>query len=271
MTYTASLTDRSVIALDGADSIPFLNGLISQDVAKVTPEQPLYGCLLTPQGKYLADFMIGKDGDRILLDVAASRKDVVLQRLRMFVLRSKVTLTDVTVDYQLYAAWNSDTVPEGFYRDPRWSGLGFRAITQQAIETNVSLNDYHVWRTQNGVPDVADIDIERTALLEANIDQLHGIDWDKGCYMGQELTARTHYRGLIKKRLLPFRFEGPAPDYDTSILMGSETIGHTRGIAGSYGIALVKMEYATAALQEIATISGQVVQILKPDWMIISH
>lgn len=266
MNHIAYLTDRGVIALQGDERITFLNGLVSQDVSKVTEEQPLYGCLLTPQGKYLADFMIAVEGERLLLDVALSRKDVVLQRLRMFVLRSKVTLTDISTDYRVYAAWGDDNAPMGFYRDPRWNGLGFRAITQQPVEANATLDDYNAWRTQNGVPDVADIELERTALLEANIDQLHGIAWDKGCYMGQELTARTHYRGLIKKRLLPFQFTSTTPDHDTPIMMGTDTIGHTRGIAGSYGIALIKMEYAEAAWSDGVTINDQPATLLKPEW-----
>jgi folate-binding Fe-S cluster repair protein YgfZ len=98
------------------------------------------------------------------------------------------------------------------------------------------------------------------------MDMLHGIDWEKGCYMGQELTARTHYRGLIKKRLLPFRFDGAAPDYDTPLMMGEETIGHVRSIAHNVGMALVKMEFTEAAWAQDSAVNGQSACLLKPDW-----
>ncbi|HEY1097028.1 MAG TPA: folate-binding protein [Alphaproteobacteria bacterium] len=264
----AHLTDRSVIAVSGDDRITFLNGLISQDMMKVTPEQPLYGCLLTPQGKYFADFLIIAHDDQILLDVHVSRKDAVINRLKMFVLRSKVTLSDAGEQYKIYAAWHDAPLLNG-YNDPRYSGLGLRVCTADTVVTSAGLEDYHAWRIQNGVPDVADFDLERTALLEANLDLLHGVAWDKGCYMGQELTARTHYRGLIKKRLLPFTFSGNAPAHDTPLMIGTDTIGHTRSIAGNHGMALIKMEYADRAWGGDATLGGQTVIFSKPAWFII--
>lgn len=266
----APLTDRGVIAVTGPDAVPFLNGLISQDVTQVTPDQPLYGCLLTPQGKYFADFFIIAQDDCIVLDVATARRDLVLQRLNMFRLRSKVTLTDVSGDYRVYAAWGHDTqetVPDGLsYTDPRWGGMGRRMLMQHDLATDAMLADYHEHRAQHGLPDVHDFEPERTALLEANIDQLHGIAWDKGCYMGQELTARTHYRGLVKKRLLPFRFNGDAPPYDSELRFADAVIGHVRGTATSHGLALVKLEHADAAWHGGVTIDGRAAHLLRPDW-----
>jgi len=264
MTQIAPLTDRGVLVLHGVDRVTFLNGLISQDVTKVTTEQPLYGCLLTPQGKYFADFFIIMRDDAIMLDVPLVRKDAVLQRLNMFVLRSKVTIADVSSDHKIYAVWNG-TIANG-YADPRYSGLGQRVISTSILDTNTILDVYHTWRLQHGVADVTDFEIERTALLEANLDQLHGIAWEKGCYMGQELTARTHYRGLIKKRLLPFQFDGDAPVYDTPIMIGNDTIGHTRSTSNGYGLALMKMEFADAAWGGSATVNGMDITILKPEW-----
>jgi folate-binding protein YgfZ len=258
------LSDRGVLALSGDDRVTFLNGLVSQDVTKVTAEQPLYGCLLTPQGKYAADFFIIADGEQILLDLPLSRKDTVMQRLHMFMLRAKVKISDATADYKVYAAWN-ETV-DGFYNDPRWSGLGQRALLRDNVVTNSALDDYHAWRIQHGVPDITDFQIDLTPLLEANLDQLHGIAWDKGCYMGQELTARTHYRGLMKKRMLPFRFEGDAPAYDAALISGTDTIGHVRSTAGHYGMALVKMEFAEKAWADGAVVNDKSVAVLRPDW-----
>ncbi len=262
-----ALTDRGVIAIAGNDRVEFLNGLISQDVTKVTPEQPLYGCLLTPQGKYFADFFIIMRDEQILLDVAASRVDAVINRLNMFVLRSKVTITHVSADYHAYA--HRDTIllcPDLVYQDPRRAAIGNRIIGQFTCETDATLEDYHAWRIQNGVPDITDFDLERTALLEANLDLLHGIAWDKGCYMGQELTARTHYRGLVKKRLLPFVFHGAVPAFDSELRLGDQVIGHTRSTAGSYGMALVKLEFADAAWNGGCIINDMQIDLLKPEW-----
>lgn len=272
MTRIAHLTDRGVLRVAGVDAISFLNGLISQDVTKVTAEQPLYGCLLTPQGKYFADFMILLDGDAVLLDMPLVRVEPVLQRLKMFVLRSKVTISNVTNNYNVYASWPKGESFLG-YTDPRLAVLGKRISTELDIVANASLDDYHVWRIQNGVPDVADFELERTALLEANLDRLHGIAWDKGCYMGQELTARTHYRGLVKKRLLPFRFDGDAPSYDTELHLGDQVIGHTRSTAGSYGMALVKLDSQEALFDSEShiTVANTIITIEKPEWFVIQQ
>lgn len=267
----AHLADRGVLSVGGPDAVPFLNGLISQDVTKVTPERPLYGCLLTPQGKYFADFFIILQDDAILLDVSADRLDAVLQRLNMFRLRSKVVLSDVSDDYRIYAAWNAErqtTLPGLWYDDPRWAGLGQRGLTQMDVAADATLADYHDHRARHGAPDVADFEIERTALLEANIDKLNGIAWDKGCYMGQELTARTHYRGLVKKRLLPFAFTGAAPAFDSELRLNDVVIGHARGTASSHGLALVKLEHAEPAWAGSVTVNGQIVTLLKPDWFL---
>ena len=269
----AHLSDRGLLAVGGADRVAFLNSLISQDVAKVTAIQPLYGCLLTPQGKYAADFFILDRGDDLWLDIPLTRLETVLQRLNMFKLRSKVTLENVTDRYRLYAAWGGDPVSGDditVYADPRFAGMGQRldASADSPVTATATLDDYHILRIRNGIPDAIDFELERTALLEANIDLLHGIDWHKGCYMGQELTARTHYRGLVKKRLLPFRFEGEAPAPDSVMRAGDDTVGQTRSTAGGYGLAFIKMEFADAlwngTLQ--AHVEGMDVTVLKPDW-----
>jgi folate-binding protein YgfZ len=188
--------------------------------------------------------------------------------LNMFKLRSKVTLSDVSDRYAVYAAWSGDTATDGaiVYTDPRLAALGQRIITRQPIETNATLNDYHAWRIQHGVPDVTDFELERTALLEANLDLLHGISFDKGCYMGQELTARTHYRGLVKKRLLPFSFSGAAPAYDADLRLNDVVIGQVRSTAGGYGMSLLKLEFADQAWAGGVTVDGQAVEVLKPAW-----
>jgi folate-binding protein YgfZ len=261
----ACLTDRAVIHVSGEERVTFLNGLISQDVSKVTAEQPRYGWLLTPQGKYFSDFIIVQDGDALLLDMPANRKDVTFTRLRMFVLRSKVVLEDVSADYHVYASWDDSVLDNGF-ADPRVAALGQRVITRDNVTCDATLDDYHAHRIACGVPDVTDMELERTAMLEANMDMLHGIDWEKGCYMGQELTARTHYRGLIKKRLLPFRFDGATPDYDTPLMVGEDTIGHVRSVVHNVGMALVKMEFTEAAWSQDCAVNGQTACLLKPDW-----
>jgi folate-binding protein YgfZ len=176
-----------------------------------------------------------------------------------------VILEDISADYRVYAAWGDAVLENGFV-DPRVAALGQFVITHEALDSDVTLDDYHAHRIACGVPDVSNIDIERTSMLEANMDFLHAIDWNKGCYMGQELTARTHYRGLIKKRLMPFRFEGEALEYDTPLMLGDETIGHVRGTVGHFGMALIKMEYADKAWAEDCVVNGRPARFMKPSW-----
>jgi folate-binding protein YgfZ len=240
----ASLPNRAVLRLDGPDKAGFLQGLVSNDVTAATPEQAVYACMLTPQGKFLHDFFIVADGDSLLIECEADRRADLIQRLKTYRLRSKVEIADVTNDYSVFAIVGGDT--DKGYADPRNPALGRRLFVQrgEAFEaTPDGFDAYESLRISLAVPDGSrDIEVGKGILLENNIDLMNGVSWSKGCYTGQELTARTYYRGLIKKRLAPVRIIGEAPAIGSPLLENGVEIGEMRSSAGDIGLALLRIE-----------------------------
>ncbi|MBO1075699.1 CAF17-like 4Fe-4S cluster assembly/insertion protein YgfZ [Roseomonas marmotae] len=238
-----SLPHRAVIALDGEDRVTFLQGLVSNDVAQAAPGRAVWAALLTPQGKWLADFFIFAGDGRLLLDVEAGQAEMLVQRLSRFRLRSKVTLA-LAPELSVHAGWGGAPLPEGFAApDPRHPEAGWRALLAEPLPADATPEDYDRHRLSLGLPDGArDLESEKSVLLEAGFDELDGISWSKGCYMGQELTARTKYRGLLKKRLFPVAVEGPLPPRGTPVLRedGAE-LGEMRSGRDGLGLALLRL------------------------------
>lgn len=292
--------DRGVIAITGEDRVAFLQGLVSNDVAKVAADHAIYAALLTAQGRYLHDFFIAahsdpKAGDALLIDVERERLPDLLKKLSLYKLRSKVALKDASAEWAVALLWGDQTAAtlkldaqpgkaialEGgvAFIDPRLAALGARAllpIHQAEIELSAmgfgagKRADYDALRLKLGVPDGArDLPIEKAILLESGFDELNGIDWDKGCYMGQELTARTKYRGLVRKRLLPVAVEGAVPPPGTPITFAGKDAGEMRSGFDGRAMALLRLEAVQAAQQ-----AGQALQAgssaLRPEippWM----
>jgi len=240
----ASLSDRAVVELSGEDRLGFLQGLVSNDVTQAAPGRAVWAALLTPQGKWLADFFILADGERLLLDVAAAQAPVLVQRLGRFRLRSRVTLAE-RPDLAVWAGWGEATPPPDTVAapDPRLPGAGWRAILPAGQPLPGPLGDYERHRLALGLPNGApDLEAEKSVLLEAGFDELAGISWTKGCYMGQELTARTKYRGLLKRRLVPVTVEGPLPAPGTPVMRGEAAVGEMRsGHPEGLGLALLRL------------------------------
>ena len=237
--------DRGVLRISGPDARIFLQGLVSNDVTHATAERAIYAALLTAQGKFLHDFFIVEREGALCLDGEAPRLADLQRRLSLYKLRSKVVIEPapelaVALLYGQGAApllglepepGSARTVAAGggailAYVDPRLAELGVRAILpRDAMAAIATLGfaagttaDYESRRLAAGVPDGSrDLPVEKAILLENGFDELHGIDWQKGCYMGQELTARTKYRGLIRKRLLPVAIDGSPPPPGASI------------------------------------------------------
>ncbi len=260
---------RSVLAVSGPDRKSFLQGLVTQDITQVHAETALYACLLTPNGRFLHDFLVFERDDALLLTPERARAEDLHRLLRRYVLRSKVEL-------QLLPAWGvwgicgadsaaalhfaADAAPgqaralaEGVVcLDPRHSQLGAVAVLPQDHAHALPFPEaaFSVWdqvRIGLGVPDGSrDLIPERAILLENNIDQLHGISWTKGCYMGQELTARTHYRGLVRKGLVPVQLAGAAPACDAPLFKDDAEVGNMRSACGEMGLALVRLEAVQA-------------------------
>ena len=244
MTQVARLTDRGVIAIDGADRVAFLQGLVSNDVTQATPGRAVWSALLTPQGKWLADFLVLTDGDRLLLDGERAQVPMVIQRLSRYRLRSAVQLRDVSEEIAVHVAWDGPP-PEAAVAapDPRLPDAGWRLLAAGPVETTATAEDWDRHRLALGLPDgTRDLEPEKTVLLEAGFDELNGIAWKKGCYMGQELTARTKYRGLIKRRLVPVTVAGPLPAPGTPILSGATEVGAMRSGRDSVGMASLRID-----------------------------
>ncbi len=241
------LPNRGFLRLSGPDRLTFLQGLVSNDVTKVAPGHAIYSCLLTPQGKFLHDFFLIADGDSLLIECEADRRADLAQRLKMYKLRSKIEIAEA--DYGVFALFTSNPITAGAiaYPDPRSAALGTRFLVPQDLALDglprAPFNDYDRLRIAEAVPDGSrDMEVGKAILLENNIDLLNGVAWDKGCYTGQELTARTRYRGLIKKRLVPVRIAGTVPPVGTPLIEKGVEVGEMRGACGDLGLALLRFE-----------------------------
>ncbi len=264
MTQTASLPARGVIEVGGEDRVTFLQGLVSNDVAAAAPGRAVWTALLTPQGKWLADFFVLADGDRLLLDCERAQMPMLIPRLSRFRLRSKVTIGPRD-DLAVFAAWDGPPpdVPIAA-PDPRLPAAGWRLLSPAPITTNATAADWDLHRLRLGLPDgSADLEAEKTVLLEAGFDELSGVAWDKGCYMGQELTARTRYRGLVKRRLVPVTVDGPLPAPGTPVLRDGAEVGTMRSGHDAMGLAVLRLEALTA---DLACGQARLTPRI-PDWM----
>jgi folate-binding protein YgfZ len=243
MTKIAALPRRTVIEVAGEDRVPFLQGLVSNDVAQAAPGRAIWTALLTPQGKYLADFFILSDNSRLLLDAERALAPALLQRLTRFRLRSKVSLREAE-ELDVYAAWDGAPQPGGIAApDPRLPDAGWRILSATQLGTNGTEEAWDRHRLGLGLPDgTRDLEPEKTVLLEAGFDELNGVSWSKGCYMGQELTARTKYRGLVKRRLLPVSVQGPLPPLGTPVTRSGTEIGTMRSGLGDIGLAVLRLD-----------------------------
>ena len=243
MTKLALLPGRGVLRLTGPDRVAFLNGLVSNDVASAAPGRAVWAALLTPQGKYLADFFVFATADALLLDTPRDGIEALLTKLRRYRLRAQVELADAVDDYAVYAAWDGPP-PEAAIAapDPRRPEAGWRLLSPAALPANVSAADYATHRIALGLPDgPPDLEPDKTLLLEAGFDELHGIAWDKGCYMGQEITARTKYRGLVKRRLLPVTLSAPVPP-GSKVLAEGQEVGEIRSTARRLALAMLRLD-----------------------------
>ncbi|TVQ82565.1 MAG: folate-binding protein [Micavibrio sp.] len=262
MTKICQIDNRGIVSVAGGEAEKLLQSLVTNDVTQISPGGAGYGCLLTPQGKFLHDFLVTRDGAGVFfLECEAARAPELIRSLKIYAMRTGVEVADASEDYRIFAAWDmagGTTLPlaEIWYRDPRLEELGFRAVIPvgQAGEVaeNAEFADYDRLRIASAVPDGSrDMIPQRSTLLDHNIDALGGIAWKKGCYVGQEVTARMHYRGLVKKRLLPVKSQaGTAlPETGAEVTDGDgRRAGEMRSICGDSGLALLRLEKAGEAL-----------------------
>lgn len=287
----AILPARALIAVEGPDARDFLQGIVTNDVLRIGPDRAIYAALLTPQGKFLHDFVMAElagpeTGGRLLVDCEAARRDDLVRRLTMYRLRAKATIAPcdglaVAVGFgdgalatlRLTAEPGAARALDGgvAVTDPRLAALGARIYAPRSTIEALGLapataGDYDALRLALGVPDgCRDLEIEKATLLDNNFEELNGLDWTKGCYVGQEVTARMHYRGLIRKRLLPVRIDGAAPEPGTPVTAGEKEVGEMRSTRDGGGLALLRLDAldgAHAMRAGEATVTPRV-----PDWL----
>jgi folate-binding protein YgfZ len=262
------LPHRGVIEIAGPDARSFLQGVTSNDVTKAAAERAVWTAFLTPQGKFLHEFHVAESpAGALWLDAEADRREHLLKRLKIYKLRAEATLS-ARDDLRVVALLGERALGlldlpalEGHARplgdgvafvEPRLGQLGGRAVLPaESAEATLraagfalgTLDDFDRLRLELGVPDGSrDLEPERATLMESGFDELHGISWDKGCFLGQELTARMKYRGLAKKRLVPVAIDGPTPAPGTEVRRNGKVAGTLRSTRDGQGLALLKLD-----------------------------
>ena len=221
---------RQILRVTGEDRLPFLQGLVSNDVKRA----PCWAALLTPQGKYLADFLIVPDGEALLIDVDARLADDLIRRLGMYRLRSRVGIeaTDMTV------ARGTGPAPDGAIADPRHPALGWRLYGGQGDDGT----DFDRVRVAHVIPEtLVELIPNETFILEAGFERLHGVDFRKGCYVGQEVTARMKHKTDLRKGLTRLRIDGAAP-VGTPITAGGKEVGTLYTQSGGHALAHLRFD-----------------------------
>jgi folate-binding protein YgfZ len=288
-----ALGERGLLIVAGEDRRAFLQGLISNDVEKVGPAHAIHAALLTAQGKYLHDFFVAALGETLILDGEAARLGDLQRRLGLYRLRTKVTLAPAAGDLGVFAAFGGEALaalglPDQpgaaapfaggvAFVDPRLVALGARLVMAKdagaaALRAlgfaEAEFATYDRLRLEHGVPDGSrDLTVEKAILLESGFEELNGVDWQKGCYIGQELTARTKYRGLIKKRLMAVRVDGALPPPGTPVMLGEQEAGEMRSGRDGIALALLRLDAVAAASAGQPLTSGAArLTPIKPDW-----
>jgi folate-binding protein YgfZ len=265
------LADRGVVELTGADRVSFLQGLVSNDVEKAVPGHAMWAALLTPQGKWLADFFVFAESERLLLDCERAQAAMLVKVLGRYRLRAKAMLRDVSDELFVHVAWgDAGDVPGAIVApDPRLAAAGWRILSNDILPDTATAADWQAHRIGLGLPDGSrDMEADKTVLLEAGFDELHGVSWTKGCYMGQELTARTKYRGLLKRRLVPVQVVGAMPAPGEAVMRDGREVGTLRFGVGASAMALLRLEALSGAVDLVC--GGATLRPMLPEWMLAS-
>ena len=291
---TALLPDRGVVKVAGEDARKFLNGLVTSDIAKATPARPCFAALLTPQGKIIVDFIVAQaepaDGGGLYLDCPRALAPALVERLKFYKLRAKVIIEDLSDTLGVMALWDAATlpfepsVPAGnirnctYYPDPRLPGLGARCIlpphlaAAAARDFGAELVDaagYEIHRITHGIPK-GGIDFKYGDAFphETDMDQLAGVDFDKGCFVGQEVVSRIEHRGTARTRVVPVAFDGPAPEAGLAVMAGDKSVGLMGSGSGGRGLASLRLDRVEEALASHLPLAagGIALHPVKPPW-----
>ena len=280
----ALLPDRGVVKVAGDDARRFLNGLVTNDMGKVAPANPRFAALLTPQGKIIVDFIIAEapaaDGGGYFLDCPRALAPELVEKLNFYKLRAKVICEDLSDVLGVMAVWNGAGDSEyGFgYPDPRLPALGMRVMlpphlaAEAAADLGASLTDaesYDAHRIELGIPRGGfDFIYADTFPHEADMDQLNGVDFDKGCYVGQEVVSRVEHRASARSRVLPIAYEEFSPLSGLPITAGDKQVGTLGSTAKGRGLALMRLDRIEDAIAGGVPLEagGITIRPVKPDW-----
>jgi folate-binding protein YgfZ len=280
----ALLPDRGVVKVAGDDSRNFLHGLLSADILKLTAGAARFCALLSPQGKIVADFIVveapAQDGGGFFLDLPRARAKSLVEKLNLYKLRSRLIVEDLSEVLGVVAAWDGDgTTTFGLaYADPRLGSLGLRVMVppHRAADAAAGLgailvdaSEYEAHRIALGIPrGGVDFGYGDAFPHEADMDQLGGVDFAKGCYVGQEVVSRMEHRGLARTRAVPVRYDGAAPAAGVAVMAGERQIGTMGSTAAGRGLALLRLDRVADALSrgEPLLAGGTPIHLVKPDW-----
>jgi folate-binding protein YgfZ len=275
------LPDRGVLKVIGDDARKFLHGLVTADVLDLTPGQARFCALLTPQGKIIADFFVVEapqaEGGGFFLDIPRAVAPTLVEKLNLYKLRARVLIEDLT-EILVIAAWDgSGTTKQGLcYADPRLPALGLRimlaphraaAAANDLGATLVSAEDYEAHRIALAVPRGGlDFAYGDAFPHETDMDQLGGVDFAKGCYVGQEVVSRIEHRGIARTRAVALHYDGTAPASGAPITAGERQVGTMGSAARGRGIALIRLDRVAEAEQSALAAGGISIRLVKPEW-----
>lgn len=265
--------ERAFLRVSGPDAASFLDNLLTQNLARLGEKRVLYGALLTPQGKVVADMLLWAEAnDSVLIELDPARADDILRRLSMYKLRTKAAIENVSD--QLTAIWSASAFDTAA-PDPRFphGELGWRGVAAagDAFEPD-STNSSELQRLNLGVPDLArDAAAEEVFALEALLDELNGVDFQKGCFVGQENVSRMKRRATTRKKFCPITFDGDRPAYGEPVCAGAAEIGAVRTGMQGRAIALLRLDRALEAIGkgEQLTAGEKPVRLDPPAWLIM--
>jgi folate-binding protein YgfZ len=282
----ALLPDRGVVKVAGDDATKFLNGLLTADIGEAAPGAARFAALLTPQGKIIVDFLVAQaaadDGGGFFLDCPRALASTLVERLSFYKLRAKVMIEDLSSTLGVLAIWGGSSIGATdyglCYPDPRLRELGMRCLlppgiaVEAATDLDASLVEaerYEAYRIALGLPRGGLDFIYGDAFPhEADMDQLNGVDFDKGCFVGQEVVSRIEHRGTARTRVVPVGYAGPAPAPGVAVMAGERSVGMMGSAAEGRGLASFRLDRVEEALASGTplTAGGIALTLVKPAW-----
>ena len=272
--YFYKNSNSRFLSIEGTDSNEFLQNLITNDINKCSEDNILYSCLLSPQGKFLSDFFIFKKDDRYLIETHSLFYEKLLKKLKMYKLRSKVDINEVNNlhSYSVFGDLQKDQDTFIFNSDPRNENIGLKLIhlknNPKILDHLNEINEekYHQILIQNIVPlSHYDLEENKSLLLENNFENLNSISWDKGCYVGQEITARMKYRALLKKKIYSLEIKDGSPIIGQIIKDNESEFGKIISIKNNFVLAMLKIELADKKIitkKQIKTNEGLILEFI---------